>query len=262
VIITIAVIFSILRYKNPPKDYVTELMKLSSQNSVANYNDLKDNFLVPGSSSLIGFFYIEAGDKTGNLNGDMRILLNAGNLISLEISPVPRKISQEFIKSGNSLTTTAQLKIVTYGDSGFSVEQVPLPDIPLQKWVCVGILKEGRRIDVVFDDKIVASRRLANNIPVQPYGGLIIGQKDSKEKTGIRGDFQHIFIIPERLNINDFTALRNNYINSDGDLVGENTLPIPFLKTNFSAINIPGLSGTGISSAPANTLRKWYTPYN
>jgi hypothetical protein len=262
VIITIAVIFSILRYKNPPKDYATDSMKLSEQNTVANYSDVKDNFLVPGTASLVGFFYIEAGDRTGNLNGDMRILINLGNIIALEISPVPRKISQEYVKSGNSLTTTAQLRLVTYGDGGFSTEQISLPDIPLQKWICIGILKDGRRIDVVFDDKIVASRRLAYNIPVQPYGGLVIGQKNSKDKTGLRGQFQHVFIMPERLNINDFVGFRDNYINSAGDLVGKNTLPIPFLKADFSVINIPGLTGEGVSSAPPNTLKKWYTPYN
>ena len=262
VIITVYIIFSILRYKNPPKDYSSELLQLNTNNTVANYNDVKDNFLVPGSSSIIAFFNLDSGDKTANLNGDMRTLINVGNILILEISPAPRNISQNYVKSDNTLTTTAQIRVLTYGDKGYSIEQISLPDIPLQKWLCVGILKDGRRLDVVYDDKIVASRRLPNNLPVQPYGGLSIASKDKNEKTGLRGRCKHIFILPERLNINEFTAFRNNYLNSDGDLVGENTVPIPFMKIDFSAISIPGLSGQGISSPPSNTLQKWYTPYN
>jgi hypothetical protein len=52
----------------------------------------------------------------------------------------------------------ALLKIKTAKDaSHFYMETVSLPAIPLQKWTIVTIVKEGRRVDVYYGEKTVAS---------------------------------------------------------------------------------------------------------
>lgn len=58
------------------------------------------------------------------------------------------------------------LKIKTAKDAGnFYIETVSLPAIPLQKWTVITIVKEGRRIDVYYGAKAVASS-YTNYVPV------------------------------------------------------------------------------------------------
>ena len=261
IVITVAVIYSIYQYKNPPHDYAPNLLELKRQNSVANYNDIKENFLTPGKGTFVGFFNIQSGDRTGKLNGDMRALVNFGDTMVLEVSPVPRTVSDTFKKSENSLLTTAQLRVLTYGENGPKIEQISLPDIPMQKWVCIGVMKDGRRLDVVYDNQIVASRRLEHNLSVQPYGNLKIGVEDARNSTGLLGNCQHVFLINDRLNIQDFAAMREQYVRADGELTSSQSLPIPFLNTSLVTTGLPGI-GDGVTSSKSNTLRKWYTPYN
>jgi len=64
----------------------------------------------------------------------------------------------------------ALLKIKTAQDtSKYFVESLSLPAIPLQRWTVVTIVKEGRRIDVYYGQKAVASK-LCDNLPLSPSG--------------------------------------------------------------------------------------------
>lgn len=259
ILITVSVIYRIVRYKTPPKDYAPNPIKLSKESTLATSFEVKDNFQLPSASSIIVMLKLLPGDKTSDITGNMRPLLFVGGFLLFEISPTSRKISREFTKSDNSLNTTAQIRIGTYGENGFEIEQITLPDLPLQKWVCLGILREGRRIDVIYDTKIVASRRLNNNIPTQPYSGLQIGKNDESEKTGLLGTVHHAFILPYRLNINEFSTFRDGFISPDGNLIQKENIPIPFY--NVGIPNVQLSLGDSVSSPPGNTLKKWYTPY-
>jgi hypothetical protein len=44
------------------------------------------------------------------------------------------------------------------------VEFLTLPPIPLQKWVMVTIVKEGRRFDIYYDNHLVLSQKTENNL--------------------------------------------------------------------------------------------------
>ena len=261
IIITVAVLYAIINYKSPPKDYAPSILDLSQENIPATSYEVKENLLLPGASSLIIFLNIRPGDKTANMDGSMRQLVNVGGVLNFEVSPVSRSVSHDYLKSGNTLNTTAQIRVATYGESGFEVEQITLPDVPMQKWFCLGIVREGRRIDVIYDDKIVASKRLKNNIPNQPYGGLRIPSKDQNNRTGLLGNIQHIFLVPHRMNAKEIGAIRSQYIKPDGELSTKLSLPIPFFNLDSSSLNIDA-SISSPTTPPANSLKKWQTPYN
>ena len=60
------------------------------------------------------------------------------------------------------------LKIRTASDNTqHYMESIPLPAIPLQKWTIVTIVKEGRRFDIYFGEKLVTSK-LCDHIPYPP----------------------------------------------------------------------------------------------
>lgn len=56
------------------------------------------------------------------------------------------------------------------------IEVLSLPPIPIQKWVMLTIVKEGRRYDVYYDDKLVLSKRTQFKITVSPSNlGITVG---------------------------------------------------------------------------------------
>ena len=65
----------------------------------------------------------------------------------------------------------AILKVKTAQDgNNFFVESISLPAIPLQRWTVITIVKEGRRFDVYYGEKVVASK-LCDNLPLTPPSG-------------------------------------------------------------------------------------------
>jgi hypothetical protein len=58
--------------------------------------------------------------------------------------------------------------VKTASDSSQSyIESISLPAIPLQRWTVVTIVKEGRRFDVFYGAKLVASK-LLDHYPIPP----------------------------------------------------------------------------------------------
>lgn len=56
--------------------------------------------------------------------------------------------------SGNYLDASGNVQTAAY-----YVETIPLPSIPLQKWVMITISREGRRYDVYYDNQLVVSKK-------------------------------------------------------------------------------------------------------
>ena len=99
----------------------------------------------------------------------------------------------------------ALLKIKTAQDSNnFFVESLSLPAIPLQRWTVITIVKEGRRIDVYYGQKAVASK-LCDNVPLSPSGsdwracgmngwqgqiGLFTGATKAKTQDDVNADIE------------------------------------------------------------------------
>jgi hypothetical protein len=76
------------------------------------------------------------------------------------------------------------------------VEIIDLPNIPRQKWVHFTILREGRRFDILYNGKIVASKRLLY-VPIYISEPLVIGNKR------LTGKFVNGFLSDSRLSLND-----------------------------------------------------------
>ena len=93
-----------------------------------------------------------------NRNGYIPIL-QIGDSCSLEILQAP--------DAGRQGKTMAQLAIHTHANSpdGIltsgvdSVEVFPLPALPLQRWVMVTIVREGRRFHIYYDNGLVLSQQ-------------------------------------------------------------------------------------------------------
>lgn len=76
--------------------------------------------------------------------------------------------SAGYTSSNDKPFVPAILKVKTASDSSQSyIESVSLPAIPLQRWTVITIVKEGRRFDVYYGSKLVASK-LLDHYPIPP----------------------------------------------------------------------------------------------
>jgi hypothetical protein len=127
------------------------------------------------------------------------------------------------------------LKIQTASSSTQSyVEGITLPAIPLQRWTVITIVKEGRRYDVFYGEKLVASS-LCAYVPLIPSSG-----SDWKAGTSAKGWKGKIGLF------NGFSkAQSQDDVHADVSSL-LNTRGIPFhlenLKFSFD-VNIPCLLG-------------------
>lgn len=108
-------------------------------------------------------------------------LFNISNICSLEIMSAPdagrqgKALAQLAIQtetnmdaSGNPVDASGG-SVDASGSSTVSqnyVEFIPLPAIPLQRWVMITVVREGRRFDIYYNDKLVASKKTTYYIAI------------------------------------------------------------------------------------------------
>ena len=79
-------------------------------------------------------------------------LLTLGSMVNLLVSG--------YVAQTDKPLVSTLLTIKTASSANIHVESISLPAIPLQKWTVVSIVQEGRRIDVYYGAKSVASTYL------------------------------------------------------------------------------------------------------
>lgn len=200
----------------------------------------------------MGFFYLNQGDRTlryGQADQYLPLLQVENNWV-LEVSPSP-KDKKEY---------GARLRVQTQHASKFQYETIPLPAIPKQKWVYITILREGRRFDVMYDNRIVASQRL-EHYPVVITSPLSVGDK------GLSGRVIHMVVNSRRLRPEEVERERKTHVDTSGMVVDMKWNPLHLLDSpSFPLAPImaecpAGLPCDTVSAPPQKSLYEWKTPY-
>lgn len=243
VVLTI-VVYLCVRYiygKATIKDLATEKFDLSEAKWQYSTDDTKRDLLTTGSSTIMAFVNIQLGDKTASTSTDYQSLMGVEGSFSLDISP---KSSQLTVITANGIVNSI-------------TEHIQIPPLPLQKWVCVSILRDGRRFDIMYDDQIVASHRF-EYFPKVVNSPLVVGNKS------ILGSGIHVLVAPYRLTPVEVSKQRAKLADMNGKPVGTGTAfglpPIPF--TGIRSICFPGMPCDTISAPPGNALKAWSTPFS
>lgn len=158
----------------------------------------------------------------------------------------------------------AQLTVRTSNDTNgvqvTQVETISLPPIDRQKWVMITIAREGRRIDIYYNNSLVLSSKLLNVISTITNGTpLIVGDPL------LSGQIGGLIFLPDRQSINDVSETYANSTNTRGDptifITTANSLtydvaarPPNSLAARFcldgSCLSFPKLGAPDISSYP------------
>jgi len=196
-----------IAFKSTPTPASTLLVEgpfsLSTQTAVIK----TDSFLVPtaslnflknGTGTFQAYIYLDSLSQTGNLSScgvlpnqpsctsglydpcvctnlidctncshdGYKKLISMYGVYILEVLPFPDASRQN--------TVSSQLSIQTQTANETFIETIPLPPIPLQKWVMFTLSKVGRRIDVYYNSSLVSSSTLLNMIStLQPSGSIV-----------------------------------------------------------------------------------------
>jgi hypothetical protein len=262
--LSLSISYYIYTYKSPPKDYLPKQESLSKTTTVGTTTDLTSKFFKTSSSTFMGFIKLSPADRTPNIDGSMSTLINLGNVIALEISPIPGKFYSDShnFDSLQGRTSTAQLRVITVQNGQYSTEIIPLPSIPLQRWICIGILRDGRRLDVVYDNRIVASKRLVGNFINQAYGPIVVAPSQTENKTKFIGHCIHFFVLPERKTVYEFNDFRARFVNTNNEVILD-TMAMPVPGLTFLPSTLPSFMSSldQPTSPPKNTMKAWSSPY-
>jgi hypothetical protein len=265
-IVVYTVIGIVYSSSNTYTDLLPSLTSLSAETQIVDSGTVKTSLLSQGGSTVAGFFNVQFGDRTIRMKGPLitpepsnqhpaltyTTLLGVKGSFEFQIAP-----SRLFfdVSGGSNVQipqSTAQLIVYTTHREFITI---PLPPLTQQKWIFISILRDGRRFDVMYDDKIVASHRI-DVYPLSIANPLVIGDK------ALLGQAIHMFTQSSRATPNQISALRASY----SDMTGQPPVkfPLPFLPIPFGNVQsscVPGMPCNPVSAPPNNALKAWSSRY-
>lgn len=239
------IVISIVRSGVGAQDLAPNPISLSSPNMLSSSQQVRETLLGGEGSTLSAFVNVQMGDRTVRMdNSNYSTLLGIPGGVEFQMAPAPSA-------SGllNGVVARVQIKNIR-GE----METMEVPPLPLQKWVFLTVLRDGRRFDVMYDDKIVASHRLVD-YPAQISNQLVVGGK------AFLGQAVHVLMAGTRLTPTQVQQQRGSLADTTGAPPAKFPLPLPIPFGSLQAVCPPGLPCNPISAPPPNSLKSWSTPY-
>ena len=244
ILITLYIIVYVIYPGSGNKDVLRKMTPLNEKKDIVMPDVAQAKLLGSAGSTVMGFFYLKDGDKTAKYTDTFTPLIQIENNWYLEIAPTPN----------GKMHSSARLRIQTNDAGTFKQEIIELPHIPKQKWIFIAILRDGRRFDIIYDNKIVASQRL-EYYPVIISSPLSIGNK------GLDGSVIHVMINGTRLAPSDVERERVAHVDTNNMVLEANARDISLPGLKLFAQCPPGLPCNTITQPPSNNLVQWKTPY-
>jgi len=243
-LITLYIIFYVIYPGSGNNDVLATMTPLNVKKDVLMADVTQRTLLGGAGSTVMGFFYLKGGDRTPKFADSFIPLIQIENNWYLEISPTP---------SGKD-HSTARLRVQTNDSGTFKHEIIELPNIPKQKWIFIAILRDGRRFDIIYDNKIVASQRL-EYYPVVISSPLSVGNKS------LDGSVIHIMVNGTRLTPIEVERERVSHVDTNNTVLEANTIDVSLPGLKLFAQCPPGLPCDPITKPPNNNLLMWKSPY-
>jgi len=217
---------------------------LSKSTVIGTSDIVRNNFFTSAGSTFTVYINYEMMDKTQQIGPNVKpiTLFQFGDAVQFQMLP-----------GGKSTHPTSQLVIKTQGYQQ-KTEIIDVKNLPLQKWVYLAIVREGRRFTVFYNGEVVTSHRL-EYFPITTTSSLKIGDP------AIRGYYAFPQLVGTPLSI----AELKNFEDLSSD-----TRNKPFLKdvswTDMFTMPFKGcpdgLFCFSTSKAPVqNPLKTWNSTY-
>jgi hypothetical protein len=243
-VITIIVLILGYIYKNMDVDTRHVLIKMTPldvKKDVVTADIVQSTLLGTSGSTVMCFINLQDGNRTASYTNDYVPLVFIDNNWFLEVAH-------------QASSTSARLRVQTNNAGTTNTELIELPTIPRQKWVFIAVLREGRRFDVIYDNRIVASHRLM-------YYPVVISSPLSIGNDTLHGKAIHMIINGTRLTPDQVERQRLVYVNTNNEILEDNSIIMSLPTINLFAECPPGLPCDTITVPPKNKMLEWKTPY-
>jgi hypothetical protein len=244
ILLTIYIIVYVIYPGSGSNDLLKSLTPLSTKKDLLYSDQTKSTILATSGSTIMGYFNIQSGDRTVKIGDTYIPVLQVENNWYLEIAPAPKHTSD----------SAARFRVNTLNAGKMEHEYIELPSIPKQKWTFIAILRDGRRFDIIYNNKIVASHTL-KNYPTVISSPLSIGHP------GLDGSAVHIIVNNKHLPLQNIERERLSHIDTNDNVLEDNIFSFNFPGINLFAECPPGLPCDPITKPPSNNLLQWSTPY-
>jgi len=243
--ITVYLVVYVIYPSGGSNDVLPTLTPLSDKKDIVMPDVTQKTLLGNNGGTIMGMFQLLSGDRTSKYSNNYTPILQVANNWYLEVAnaPDPKQHS------------SARLRVRTNGQgTSTQDEMIDLPPLPKQKWVFIAILRDGRRFDVIYDDKIVASQRL-EHYPVVISSPVSIGG------TGLDGAAIHVIINNTRMSPMDIERTRRTLVDTKQLVLEADPLHTGLPAVSLFAQCPPGLPCNTVTQPPVNQMLQWSTPY-
>lgn len=171
---------------------------------------ISDNSVPSCDTGLYGICKCTSRNDCGNCNHEgYHTVFTIHNIYTLEIMNIPDASrpngigAQLTVRTSNTTVNTAEIT---------QVETIPLPPIEHQKWVMLTIARDGRRLDIYYNNALVSSSKLQNI----PYG-TSTGAPLNIGNALLSGQIGALTFLPNHQSIQDVSAEYAKSVNTRGD---------------------------------------------
>ena len=177
------------------------------------------------------------------------MVFSISGIVSLEVLNAPDASRQG--KAMAQLIIKTEGQPVQQGSSSSQkyIETITLPPIPLQKWIMVGVAREGRRFDVYYNDTMVLSQKAMympiSNISNSSFSGITSGS------AGLVGQLALVNVYNYRLSSSDISAKYSEFADTRGR---------PYINTTATTASGPDITGLNPEYKSALTLSSFLPP--
>lgn len=215
-----------------------------------------------GGPNCSGFFdpceCTNTNDCTNCKHVGYNTLVSLYGIYKLEVLTAPDASRPSSVLAQLSIQTSTN----TMGVVKNYIETIPLSPLPLQKWTMITIAKNGRRIDVYYNDYFVASSSLDNMIVTTGGDGTVVQAGD----VGLSGTIGVVRFDTARLSVTQVSSLYSKLADTRGApngirtdttgvtaAVSPNTAPfyqqvLTALCLDGSCLTVPKVMGPSVSS--------------
>jgi len=237
VAMSIYIVTSIVYSATGVQDLATTVISLDKASNLLDSEQTRKKIFNTGGSTIAGFFNVRLGNRS---QGSALVqLISIQNSLMFLVGP-----------------SKTELRVRT----PTGLETIDLPPFPQQSWVFLAILRDGRRFDVLYNDRIVASRRLDQYPVLESANSLSVGS------TQLLGQAIHVVVNDRRLSPKEIAHLRASMADTNGAPIQESTFPMPSLFSitlkNLQVECIPGLPCNPVTAPPVNRAKSWSSLYN
>lgn len=243
------VVISIVKSGSDLQDLAKDPVQLNTSSTLMDSATAQSVILSGPGSSLCAFVNVQLGDRTVRMDdSNFKMLFGMQGSVEFQLAPAQQ--------AGSSVDKcTARLLVVTVPGGTLPIETIELPPLPLQKWVFVAILRDGRRFDVLYNGEVVASHRLSM-YPKQVTSPITIGGP------AFIGQAQHVLVASRRLTPSEVAYQQAILSDTTGQPPVKFPLPLPIPFGDLQTTCLPGLPCNPVNAPPSNKMKAWYSIYS